>query len=211
MIQIFCLPFLSRNTILSIKASMELDHKKKQLKPEEWILLLWGNICNPLLPVVEIQQTSQRAFKTSVTFWSFSSTSKTSNSLMETKSYPCFQHFQVWLHSSPRNSFQTRQSWPDNGEAALLTLCIPCFIAVLQLLSPCPSQVDYYSSWTISCLVIQAFTALHTVTPCKAHTFHQKTFYWLFPLLTSQAHNKTFWTEVPAIKLSCSLATRMWI
>lgn len=183
-----------------IKAKMELDHKKKQSNTEEWILLLWGNICNPLLPLV--QQSPTRASKASVTFRSFNSTSETSDSLMETKSYPCFQHIQDCLHSSPQNSFQKRQSWPDNREAALPTLCsvlLPCFIVVLQLLSPRSSQVHEYSFWMIRCLVIQSFTALHTITLCKAHTFHQKAFCWLFPLLTSWAFNKSFWTE--AIKL----------
>lgn len=63
----------------------------------------------------------------------------------------------------------------------------------------------------IRCLVIQAFTALHAITLCKAHTFHQKPFCWLFLLQTSQAFNKTFWTEIPAIKLSCSSTARMGI
>lgn len=63
----------------------------------------------------------------------------------------------------------------------------------------------------IRCLVIQAFTPLRAVILIKAQTFYSKAFCWLFPLLASRPFNETFWTEVPAIKFTCSSAARMGI
>lgn len=132
-----------------IKMRMELDHKKKATQT-------WRVKSSPFRKYFQLSPPGGGSSA------DFSKIFQTLNDLLAFKlnqrdlklpdgdqelSYPCFQHFPAWPHSSPNKLLSNskadlRCQWRNSSPPLLSSLLLPCFIAVLQFLSTRPSQVD---------------------------------------------------------------------